>query len=148
MRKNRPYNVAYVLALSKDGQEICHEVDLCDAGQERKECFVDATDVRWGYTDENGQRAERSEEEFYTLLTERGKIACEGKATETQIRIRPGGCYVYREDYDVGDLISVWDEKSGACGKYRVLGALEIEQAGNKELWLTVGAVISEGKEK
>lgn len=139
LHKNPTYNVAYLLMQTREGEPTVYLLDRCKEGEERKECFVDASNLSRRYRNEQGEMAERTEEEFLRLVIDLGERALLGERTEIEIRVATQGVYRYREDFDVGDLVSVKEKETGIDRVMRILSAKESYRKDKNELILRVG---------
>ena len=107
-------------------------------GLDRREVFVDAKDLR----KEEGM----TDQEYKELLTERGeeKLAefrtCESVELETLAE----GNFIYKKDYDLGDLITVKKESWGIEIKQRITAIDEIYENGYVTVIPTVGDALPE----
>ena len=97
------------------------------AGLNRYEMYVDARDVQKKTTDKNGKEITLTNAQYKAQLQARGleKLTEAGK-TESFGGDADTGSYIYRTDYDVGDLVTVRD-KHGITANVRITAIEEIE---------------------
>lgn len=97
------------------------------AGLNRYEMYVDARDLQKKVTDSTGKETTLTAAQYTAQLQARGleKLVEAGK-TETFEGDVDTGSYIYRTDYDVGDLVTVRD-KHGITANTRITAVEEIE---------------------
>jgi len=84
---------------------------------DRKEIFVDARDLSSTVTDSQGVETELSDEEYQTMLSDRGNIKMNDvkvfEGFDSSINISGSIGYKYGVDYFLGDTITVEDKRLG-----------------------------------
>ena len=102
------YNFAYVAGEETGANRVIVEVDHVPEGEERREVFIDARDLRSEYTDENGEKRTLSANEYREVLRQRGieKLA-EMNYKESVNAEVDVGVLRYGVDFDLGDICEV-----------------------------------------
>lgn len=120
-------NQAYVGGQGEGANRAVVEVGDSRVGLERIETFVDARDL-----------------EDETDLPERGqqKLLEMQRLTSFETEIMPRGPYVYREDWDLGDVVTVQNKRWGVSVDARVAEVLEVYEPGGMRLDVTFGTAL------
>ena len=126
-------NVAVIAGEGEGSARIWAGVDATGkasgtyAGLNRYEMYVDARDLQKKVTDSTGKETTLTTAQYKAQLQARGleKLVEAGK-TETFEGDVDTGSYIYRTDYDVGDLVTVRD-KHGITANVRITAVEEIE---------------------
>lgn len=133
-------NIALV-AGEGEGEERVRTItgDYFSSGLDRRELYVDARDLQSGETEE--PNSGMTPEEYNHLLISRGneKLADCQMVEQFEATIRTiGSQYVYLEDYNIGDIVTVQDERLGISIDVRVV---KVEQSfsDNYDLLITFG---------
>lgn len=89
--------------------------NLSSTGMNRFELYVDARDVQSTYTDEAGEERTLTASQYTDSLVQRGNeklsVQVEYEALESKVRVDDRVQYKYGEDYFVGDIVTVVDER-------------------------------------
>ena len=112
-------NVAYVIGKDADENEILLVVgDTESEGLERREIYVDATGV---------SSTDLTTEEFYAAIRQEGQNTLNADAfSETfECDTNANGNFVYRSNYDLGDIVTV---KKASWGMQRSLRITELQE--------------------
>lgn len=126
-------NVAVIAGEGEGSARIWAGVDATGkasgtyAGLNRYEMYVDARDLQKKVTDSTGKETTLTAAQYTAQLQARGleKLVEAGK-TETFEGDVDTGSYIYRTDYDVGDLVTVRD-KHGITANTRIMSVEEID---------------------
>lgn len=107
-----------------------------EVGYNRYELFVDARDLR-KEVDGNVM----SDDEYQEALLQRGneKLSDNDIITTFEAQIIPTGNYIYRQDYDLGDIVTVMDRKWGVRVDTRITEVEEVYEDGRLEITPTFG---------
>lgn len=113
-------------------------------GYERKEIFVDASDLQSEYKGENDNDVILTPAEYRELLVERGKnILTEYQQIRTfESEIDMYSQFVYGVDYFVGDRITIENEEVGIVMHTRIVSAVELYDKNSDDLKLDFGSSI------
>ena len=106
-------------------------VDMVADGDERRELWVDAKSLRSdGFT----------QEEYLSNLEQYGreKLSAYGRIDCFSADVTADS-YVYREDYDLGDIVNVSVPKYGIYADFRITEIEEVYEKGERSLSLTFG---------
>lgn len=108
-------------------------------GLDRHELYVDARDLR-----QNDGETILTDSEYNEQLTQRGKEKLEEcKSIETlESTINPLGNNKYKNDYNLGDIITVIDAKIGIKLDTRISEIQEVYENGKMDIYLTFGNTI------
>lgn len=138
-------NVAIVY--SKDditGEDVYVTVNDSISKGERLEVFIDASDLKRKYKNENGQEMALSIVEFQNLLAERGKKELAGYQKvvtfESDIDLYSNG--VFGVDYFLGDKVSVINDDLGIIMHTRIISATEQITKSGTNLQISFGSNI------
>lgn len=130
-------NFAYVGGEGEGADRVFVEVDLREEGEERRELFVDARDLR--REDDNGNTIPLAT--YKAQLTQRGKEKlAEYRLVET---VNSGVDYlanlIYKTDYDLGDYCTYINTEIGVETEKRITEIMEVYEGGATELTITFG---------
>lgn len=96
-------------------------------GSERREVYIDASDIKRRYTDESGRAVLLSEQEYRKLLVERGKLRLPEfhkiVTFESDVDLYANG--VFGQDYFLGDKVSAVNDDLGIIMHTRIISAVE-----------------------
>lgn len=132
--KNRHYisssltakNVAYAGGKGDDADRLIQEIGAV-SGLERIETFIDCS----------------SAEDVTELLSLGAQKLGELKKTESfEVGIIPEGSFVYKQDYDLGDIVTAQDKKLGVTMNAQIIELKEIYEVGGFSLEGTFGTNI------
>ncbi|TDQ39244.1 siphovirus ReqiPepy6 Gp37-like family protein [Aureibacillus halotolerans] len=101
-------------------------------GTERRELFVDARDLQ----QEEGMTNAQYEELLRTRGLEKLEEAARVESFEAALS---GSNLVYRQDYDLGDIVTVFDREWGVRFNQRITEITEIYETGDVQLEATFG---------
>lgn len=106
-------------------------------GLDRREMFVDARDIQMGEMDNN---------QYIKSLRERGfqKLKEASLATSLECTVTPIGNFIYRRDYDLGDVVTVRKESWGVSEDKRITELLEVYENGTTLVTPTLGTTLPE----
>lgn len=130
-------NYAYVAGEGEGEDRITVTVDLRQGGEERKELWVDARDIR--RQDDNGN--EITLDDYKALLAQRGKekLAQYRKVEIVNSSIDPHANLEYKRDFDLGDLCTYINTEIGIATDKRITEIIETYEGGAEELTVTFG---------
>lgn len=122
-------------------KRIVTTVNRIEAGEERRELYVDARDIQSETTDEEGNSTKISESEYLEMLKERGieKLNECNKVESTSFTIDPNSNLKYQEDFDLGDKVVYKNEDLGFNIENRIVGVSEAYENGEKTIDVTFG---------
>lgn len=125
-----------------EGSERVYATLGTASGLNRLELFVDAKDISKTYKDADGVEQTYTDEEYEALLLERGqaklaeyysKEKFEGEVDTTS--------YVYKVDYDIGDIVAV-KNKYGITASARIV---EVDESEDNDKGYVVEPIFSQG---
>lgn len=134
----------------EDAARLIIEIGDDKTGLDRDEVFVDAHDISRKYVDENNQTVTIEESEYENLVRQRGQSEL-ARYTETlgfDSRVNPGASLKYREDFDVGDIVTCIDKKWGIKMNTRITEVTETYQPGREEIEVVFGEPLPTLSEK
>lgn len=135
-------NMAYVGG-EDDGENprVIVQVGEDRVGLERDEIFVEAVDIGKSYVNEDGAEITLSDAEYRDMLVQRGKsdLAQRAEVLEFDSRVSPAANLVYREDYDVGDVVTCRNKRWGVQANVRITEVIETYQTGETEIEVIFG---------
>lgn len=113
------------------------EVVGSGSGLDRREMFVDATDI---------DDTQMTAEEYTAALQERGNIALDeaGLSETFESETIPEGNFHYRTDYDLGDIVTVRKDDWGISVDLRITEIQEIYEVGEVKISPTFGNPLPE----
>lgn len=135
-------NMAYVGgAHQEDEPQRIEQVGAERTGLDRDEMFVEASDISQTYTDEEGVEITLTDEEYAAMLAQRGEseIAQRAEVLAFESRISVGANLRYREDYDVGDVVTCRNKRWAVQANVRITEVIETYQAGEVEIEVIFG---------
>lgn len=123
-------NVAMVQGEIKNNTRTTVYVgDVNSSGLKRKELYVDARDLQSDVEDDDGNQYTLTDAQYKAVLAQRGneKLAeCQKTETfEAQIRQFGNVQYVFGEDYQKGDMVTVVDRQLGISVSARITSVEE-----------------------
>lgn len=106
-------------------------------GLERREVFLSSSDVS-----PNNQ----TDEQYKASLKQRGddKLNNSGISLSVEASVNPIGNFIYKTDYDLGDLVTIKNTKFGINIDERITEVTEIYEGGAFSVFLTFGTPIPE----
>lgn len=104
-------------------------------GLDRRETFVSATDI---------QTENLTTAQYQAALKQRGTDYLQSVALSIDTVVNPIGNFVYKEDYDLGDLVTIRKEQYGVEIDERITEVTEIYEGGAFSVSLTFGTPIPE----
>lgn len=125
-----------VALIGGEGEGVARFYSLIEHGEadlNRREVWVDASSITRTYKDENDVEQTYSDEEYKTMIDAQGK---QNLATYTEIESFDGeiditnGNYIYGRDFELGDIVTVQDDRLGIYINTRVLGCTEVQDDG------------------
>ncbi|MGL4358750.1 MAG: siphovirus ReqiPepy6 Gp37-like family protein, partial [Cetobacterium sp.] len=126
-------NFAYVYGEGEGPARIMVTVDLRVGNEELKEMYVDAKDLQRedGVTDE----------QYKELLRTRGKekLAEKIKEQSFKCKIVPNGVYVYKKDYNLGDIVICKSIRNKVKFKVRIMSIEEVYDNSGYSLVAEIG---------
>lgn len=125
-------NYAFVAAEGKGEKRFVIEIDLTNGGP-RRELYVDARNVSKTYKNSSGEDIEYSDEEYKKIVQEFGlkKLLENKKKSEFDCEIdTSSSLFVFRKDFDLGDVIKVESRKYGILKYFRISKVNEINEDG------------------
>lgn len=132
-------NVAYVVS---DDEDVVTTLIVGSAsGLDRDELYVEAGDIRRTYTDDSGEEITIGEAEYLDLLAQRGRQELSEyiDVIEFDSRINPNANLIYREDFDVGDIVTCKDRKWGLEIDARITEVTETYRPGRYDVSVVFG---------
>lgn len=130
-------NVAYVI-----GEEAVAEIGI-GSGLERNEIAFSATDITRRY-EVNGQERFWSESEYVELLRQRGNKEIEqySESLNFSSKINALSNLRYKEDYDLGDVVTCVDKNWNIQIDVRITEIVESYQRAKQEIEITFGEAL------
>lgn len=104
-------NFAYIAGKETDTDRITTSVSLLEDGEERKELYVDASDIRKTLSD----GTVLTDAEYLDSLQNRGMECLKSHRVidNAECRIEDRANLIYRKDYDLGDICDFEDDSIG-----------------------------------
>lgn len=99
-------------------------------GFERREIFIDASNISQTYEDENDEEQSYTDEEYKEMLDSRGKLKL---AQMIQVDSFSGtidttfGSWVLNRDYTIGDIVTVQNNQIGIYANVRITETTEVQ---------------------
>nr|DAM96729.1 MAG TPA: hypothetical protein [Caudoviricetes sp.] len=142
-------NYAYVLGEDSGEQRRYVIVDRHKEGEEIRELYVDARDIQSEYEDSNGNKHTYTDEEYNSLLQERGNSKLD-EANKSAYKfgfelIPDNQIAVLGSDYDLGDIVPIQSVEYGVHENERITGINFVEEA-NKDVQITLETEIYSGE--
>lgn len=140
------YNVALVAGEGEGKNRKTVTVgDTASTGLARREMFVDARDLQKEVTntaaDGTTTTTTLTNAQYLDTLRARGyeKLAEQALTESFEPSVQATGSLTYREDYDIGDLVTVAYKRWGVRLDARILEAEEVYEESEQTIYLTVG---------
>ena len=105
-------------------------IESAESGLERREIFIDASSIAKTYEDEDHEEHEYTDAEYKKMLDSRGKLEL---AQMIQIDSFSGtintmfGSWVLNRDYQLGDIVTVQNNKIGVYANVRITETTEVQ---------------------
>ena len=136
-------NVAYVYGEEKDGEDRKNvTVNLRKKGEPLLELYVDAKDLQSTYKDSSGEEKSYTEAEYNALLRMRGvsKLAeTSSDVYQYTFDVNPNSTICkLGEDYNLGDIVSIYSSRYGFFFYARIIAITYIEEKGDSKSTLTI----------
>ena len=130
-------NYAYVAGEGEGSARVVVTVDLRQAGEERREIYVDARDLR--SEDENGNTI--SAAKYRAMLVQRGKskLAEYAQIQTVSSSVDPRSNLIYKQDFDLGDYCTYINTEIGVETEKRITEIMETYEGGAVEIQVTFG---------
>jgi hypothetical protein len=112
-------------------------------GFERREEFVNALSIPRKYRDEQQEEHEYTDAEYTLMLQGEAQTALKKKITtetfegEINLTYSP---WKYRDDFYLGDIVTVQDNRLGLYTSTRILSALEVQDVNGYQITIEYGA--------
>lgn len=108
---------------------------------DRREVFISATDLKQTYKDADKNEITLTDEQYQNALGQRGREELETRTENRTFtsKINPASNLVYREDFNLGDLVTCINERWGVKIDTRITEITETWQQGKKEITVTFG---------
>lgn len=135
-------NFAYVAGEGEGDDRTIVEVDgRDDPGQERREIYVDARDLRRTYKDANGSEHTYTEAQYQALLQQRGLEKLDEYAPVETVNsdVDAAANLVYMKDFDLGDLSTYQNQDVGIETVKRITEIQEVYEGSKSTLNITFG---------
>lgn len=135
-------NYKNVAIVAGEGEGTARKIVIVGTttGENRRELYVDARDLQRKYKDSQGVEHTLTEEEYVKVLTKRGE---EKLAECREIKTLEGKIinnnYIYKEDWDLGDMVTILDKRWGVKVNTRITEVLEIYENGSEKIVPTFG---------
>lgn len=117
-------NAALVGGEGEGAQRVLASVGS-SSGIDRHEVFVDAKDI----TSEQDGGSTYTSDEYNALLETRGLLSMSPAQESFDASVDMSRSYEYRKDFDVGDIVTLHDMRTGAYVNVRLMSMLESEDA-------------------
>lgn len=130
-------NFAYVAGAGEGSSRVIATVDLRQPGEERKELWVDARDLR----PEDGNGEPIPVPAYLSQLMQRGreKLAEYRKVEAVSSGIDSNANLVYKKDFDLGDYCTYVNTEIKIVTDKRITEIMEVYEGGAAELSVTFG---------
>lgn len=99
------------------------------SGLDRFEVFVDAKDVTSTVESSDGIKTTYTSEQYNKLLEERGQLNMSPASESFDASVDLTRSYKYRQDFDVGDIVTIYDQHTGVYVNVRLMSVLETDDA-------------------
>ena len=143
-------NYAYVACQGKSEERLVYKVDVSNGGP-IKELYVDARDLSWTYQDDKKVEHTYTADQYKNNAIKRGMEKLEECAAirEFTADISSGDTlFVFRKDYDLGDVIPVKSVKYGIAKQFRISEIDEIQEDDGSSYKITLSNYDDELKKK
>ncbi len=104
------------------------------SGLDRFEVFVDAKDVTSTVESSDGTKTTYTAAQYNKLLEERGRLNMTPASESFDASVDLTRSYQYRRDFDVGDIVTIYDQHTGVYVNVRLMSMLETEDASGYSL--------------
>lgn len=136
-------NAIYVMGAA-DEENQTYTIEISDdslAGIARDEVFLQASDISWKAKDDQGEERTITVEEYLQLLNTRGNAELDtyGETISFEAEINTQSNLSYKEDYDVGDIVTVIEPNWGIKIDARITKIEETYQDGKSSITATFG---------
>lgn len=112
------------------------------SGFDRREVYIDGSSISRTYEDDNGEEQEYTDAEYQSLLRSFGKNELAGmkkiKSLTGAINVTTAGIDI-RDDYNLGDLVTIQDRKLNVYSESRILEATEVQDENGYSIDLVYG---------
>lgn len=117
-------------------------VDLRN-GKDLKELWVDAKDIEDKKYNEDGTETIYTDEEMIQLLTQRGleKLGEQIELNSFNSVIVANGNYIYKQDYNIGDIVTCKSSKFNIKLKVRITAMQEVYDESGYQILATLGDI-------
>ena len=135
-------NMAYVAGEEReDDTRMVVEVGAENSGLNRSEVYISASDISQSYEDDSGTEITMTDAEYEALLVQRGEsdLSEHVEAEEFDSQINPGANLIYREDFDLGDRVTVVAKEWGVTKDTRITEVQETYQKGAERIQIVFG---------
>lgn len=135
-------NMAYAGGEEIEGEDrLIVEVGSEFEGLDRDEIFADARDIRQTYRNAADEEVSMTDEEYAEMVRQRGwsDLAQYTDVLEFDGRINPSANLKYREDFDLGDIVTCREKRWGIQLDVRITEVVESYQPGENELAVVFG---------
>ena len=109
---------------------------------DRRELFVDDSSITRKYQDAEGNEQTYDEETYRAMLRERGSLELSSNSitvnVEGQLNVTSSGVK-FREDFYLGDLVTIEDVTIGVSAEVRVMEVTEVQDANGYTIEMTFG---------
>lgn len=132
---------AYVGGEEKEGiARKVAEVGAAVSGLQREELYVNASSITQTYRVDNTEYT-MSSAQYMDMLTQRGAQELEqhGETMSFESKIKPEANLRYKEDYDVGDVVTCFNRKWGVRINARITEISEVYQKNKRDIYVTFG---------
>lgn len=99
------------------------------SGLDRFEVFVDAKDVTSTVESSDGTKTTYTAAQYNKLLEERGRLNMTPASESFDASVDLTRSYQYRRDFDVGDIVTIYDQRAGVYVNVRLMSVLETDDA-------------------
>lgn len=99
------------------------------SGLDRFEVFVDAKDVTSTVESSDGTQTTYTAAQYNKLLEERGRLNMTPASESLDAAVDLTRSYKYRQDFDVGDIVTIYDQHTGVYVNVRLMSVLETDDA-------------------
>ena len=105
-------------------------IEGSETGLARRELYINASNIQKTYTDDDDEEHEYTDAEYKAMLDSRGKLKL---AQMIQIESFSGtvnvsfGSWLLGRDYDLGDIVTIQNNKIGIYANVRITGITEVQ---------------------
>lgn len=137
------HNYRNVALVAGEGEGLDRKTTVVGQAQglDRYELFVDARDVKTTTRNESGQEIKLTDQEYESQLAERGraKLAEQTELRTFEAKVLARGNLIYRQDYDLGDVVTVVSKQWGVQVDTRITEIEEVYEPNNTDIFITFG---------